>query len=148
MILLSMTPGIICILVGILGLLLGSYLNSWMWRMHEGKWRWGGRSMCVHCARTLSWWENIPLISFIILGGACRTCKRAIPRSYFLLELCTPLLLVGVAAYHVFQPTVNEWHFFRDLFFTIVLLVVFMYDFLYSIGCLLVVATDVCFSVF
>src|SRR5689334_19678265 len=85
----------------VLGTVVGSYINSWMWRVHEGKWRWGGRSMCVQCGRALVWYENIPLVSFVCLQGRCRTCRAPIPRDYFFVELAVPALLVGLAWYHL-----------------------------------------------
>lgn len=122
---------LICIFIAFLGLILGSYLNSWMWRVHEGKWQWGGRSMCIHCSRQLAWWENVPLVSFVILKGKCRTCKGVIPPRYFGVELATPILFIVVAAWELHFPTINPWQFFRDIFFTALLVVIFMYDLTY-----------------
>lgn len=115
-----------------LGLILGSYLNSWVWRVHEGKYKLGGRSVCVHCGRILGWYENIPLASFIALRGKCRTCQKPIPADYFWVELFTALLFVGVTYYHLHLPALNPWHFFRDLFFTALLIVIFIYDLKYQ----------------
>lgn len=116
-----------------LGLALGSYLNSWIWRVHESKWRWGGRSECVHCGRGLTWYENIPLASFAALRGKCRTCQKKIPLDYFLVELAAPLLLIIITHHHLALPVLNPWHYFRDLFFVALLIVVFVYDAKYQI---------------
>lgn len=120
----------------ILGLILGSYLNSWIWRVYNHKWRFGGRSECVHCSRQLTWWENIPLVSFVFLRGKCKTCKKPIPSDYFLVELCTGILFVIVAFIHsqsfnltIFQSSLV---LFRDLFFTALLIVIFVYDYKYQ----------------
>ncbi|KKW08256.1 MAG: Type 4 prepilin-like protein leader peptide-processing enzyme [Candidatus Kaiserbacteria bacterium GW2011_GWA2_49_19] len=133
------------------GLILGSYLNSWMWRVHEGRWQFkprfpggegaqpstiariGGRSVCIHCQRVLAWFENIPLGSFLVLRGRCRTCRRAIPLDYFLVELAAALLFVGITYYHLHLPAFSPWHFFRDIFFSALLVVVFVYDLKYYI---------------
>lgn len=117
----------------VLGLILGSYLNSWIWRIHEGLWRWGGRSECIHCKRELEWNENIPLVSWLVLSGKCRTCKASIPLDYFFVELFTALLFAGLAYYHLHLSSVNQWLFFRDLFFGALLVVIFVYDWKYQI---------------
>ncbi|OGH69131.1 MAG: hypothetical protein A3D53_00265 [Candidatus Magasanikbacteria bacterium RIFCSPHIGHO2_02_FULL_45_10] len=114
--------------IAILGLAMGSFLNSWMWRVHGQKWRLGERSVCVHCGRVLGWQENIPLLSFVILKGRCRICAGPIPRSYFLVELATSLLFVAITFLHNQLPVFNSWHYARDLFFIIVLIVTFVYD--------------------
>ncbi len=136
----------------IFGLILGSYLNSWMWRVHEREENESdslppaahtplprsqrgmplpGRSLCIHCQRQLAWFENIPLISFIALGGKCKTCKQAIPIDYFLVELGTALVMLVVVYLDVTRGVVNTWHIWRDLFFAALLVVVFIYDLKY-----------------
>jgi prepilin signal peptidase PulO-like enzyme (type II secretory pathway) len=116
----------------VLGLLLGSYLNSWMWRIHEKKYRFGGRSMCIHCSRILNWYENIPLFSYIFLRGKCRTCKGLIPKSYFLVEFFTGFIFLLVVIYSVSIGN-SAIHTFRDLFFSALLIVIFVYDAKYQI---------------
>ncbi len=111
----------------ILGLILGSYLNSWMWRVHEDKYFFLGRSMCVGCSRFLAWYENIPLISFLALRGKCRTCKIKIPTSYFFVELSTAFLFLLLAMIDV-NIGVAPVRMFRDLFFAALLVVIFVYD--------------------
>lgn len=110
-----------------LGLILGSYLNSWMWRVHEGKYVWLGRSMCVGCSRTLAWFENIPLLSFLALKGRCRTCKIVIPKGYFFVELGTASLFLFLAVVDISIVATPE-RIFRDLFFGALFIVIFVYD--------------------
>lgn len=110
----------------ILGLILGSYLNSWMWRVSECKYVFGGRSVCVHCSRTLSWYENVPVLSFLFLRGRCRTCKKRIPADYFFVELLTAMVLTGLAFFH--SETGSAVLFIRDLVFFTILLITFVYD--------------------
>lgn len=119
--------------VFVLGLLLGSYLNAWVWRVHEHKWKFMGRSMCVHCGAPIVWYDNIPLISFVRLRGRSRCCKKQIPQRYFWGELATGVLLTLLTAYHVFQPALNIELFLRDVFFLTILLVVFFYDIEYEL---------------
>ena len=115
-------------IIGGSGLILGSYLNSWMWRIYTNRWQWGGRSLCVHCGRQLTWSENIPLLSFVVLRGQCRTCHQRIPPDYFWVELVTPILFVLAASIDLVHGITNPWHIWRDLFFVALLLVIFVYD--------------------
>lgn len=126
-----MTELFVYIIVALLGLIIGSYLNSWIWRVRNNLWRWGGRSKCIHCSRELSWYENIPLASFLVLGGKCKTCKQKIPLDYFLVELSTPLVLIFVTYLHLNYLQLNPWHYFRDIFFSVILICIFVYDYKY-----------------
>lgn len=56
----------------------------------------GGRSHCPHCKKTLRWFELIPLLSFIIQGGACRTCKTRISFRYPIMELLSGAIFVFI----------------------------------------------------
>ncbi len=115
------------------GVILGSFLNSWIWRTRENIRVIMGRSMCVACHRTLAWYENIPLFSFIFLRGRCRTCRAPIPRHYPTVEFCMGALLTIVFAYHMRLPVFRFEIFWRDIFFTTILLIIFVYDALYLI---------------
>lgn len=117
--------------LAVLGLLMGSYLNAWVWRVHAGQWRWGGRSMCIYCRRQLTWYENIPLVSFVVLRGQCHTCRGVIPVSYFLTELGVALLFVGLTYWHLDILVFDQWRYLRDLVFAILLVVIFLYDLKY-----------------
>ena len=57
-----------------------------------------GRSHCPNCDRTITWLENIPLFSYLLLGGRCRGCKTRIPVRYPLIEAGTGLLF-GLTAW-------------------------------------------------
>lgn len=83
----------------ILGLVVGSFLNALLWRLHEGMSLVHGRSMCPSCKVQLTWWELIPVISFLILGGRCRSCRVAISIQYPLVELTTALIFVGIGVF-------------------------------------------------
>ena len=86
---------LLIIFAGIFGLIVGSFLNVVIFRMNTGKGI-GGRSHCLSCGKTLAWYELIPLVSYGIQGGKCRTCKTKISSQYFLVELITGLLFAGV----------------------------------------------------
>ncbi len=74
-------------LAGLLGLAFGSFLNVCLSRWPQGESVIWPRSHCRNCGRTLAGWENIPVLSWIILGGRCRTCKAPIGWRYPLVEL-------------------------------------------------------------
>ena len=76
------------ILIFILGLIIGSFLNCLVWRLHVGK-TLGGRSQCTRCHKKIFWYDNIPVISFLVLKGRCRHCKKKISWQYPLVELAT-----------------------------------------------------------
>ena len=56
----------------------------------------GGRSFCDHCRRQLAWYDNIPLLSFILLGGRCRYCRLPIDWQYPLVELGTGIITIFI----------------------------------------------------
>ena len=115
-----------------LGLIFGSYLNSWVWRMHENIRVINGRSMCPHCRRQLAWYENIPVGSFLFLRGKCRTCKNPIPKHFIFVELGTALVFVFLAWKYLNGPAFVPAVFFRDIVFSILLIIIFVYDWLYQ----------------
>jgi leader peptidase (prepilin peptidase)/N-methyltransferase len=62
------------IFAAVLGLAFGSFLNVCLSRWPEGESVVAPRSHCRGCGRTLAWWENVPLLSWLALRGRCRTC--------------------------------------------------------------------------
>jgi leader peptidase (prepilin peptidase)/N-methyltransferase len=80
------------ILAGLLGLAFGSFLNVCLSRWPEGESVVKPRSHCRNCDRTLAWWENVPLLSWIALRGRCRTCQESISWRYPLVELAVGTL--------------------------------------------------------
>jgi prepilin signal peptidase PulO-like enzyme (type II secretory pathway) len=78
------------------GLLIGSFLNVVLARLRTEE-TLLGRSYCRSCRKFITWYDNIPLISFLILGGKCRYCHEPISSRYFCVEIATAMLftLVG-----------------------------------------------------
>ncbi|MCA9366808.1 prepilin peptidase [Candidatus Kaiserbacteria bacterium] len=104
------------------GVVIGSFLNVFIYRLHTGK-SLGGSSHCLSCATPLKWFELLPLLSYLALRGRCRTCGCHIPVRYFIVELVTGLLfVVGVGAAHSFFSLFTIW------FVMAVLVVITVYD--------------------
>lgn len=120
------------VIIFFLGLALGSFLNSWIWRAHENFRIVNGRSMCPHCRRQLTWHENIPVLSYLFLWGKCQTCKIAIPKHFTFVEIGAALIFVLVAWKHLSSPVVASALFFRDIVFSVLLIIIFIYDWLYQ----------------
>ncbi|MFA5163572.1 MAG: prepilin peptidase [Patescibacteria group bacterium] len=77
----------------VFGLVIGSFLNCLIWRLYKEESLWG-RSYCPECRHQIAWYDNIPLLSYIILGGHCRHCHKRISWQYPALELLTGVLFV------------------------------------------------------
>ncbi len=71
------------------GLLLGSFLNVCISRLPQGQSVVTPRSRCPHCLATIRWYDNIPLLSWVLLAAKCRDCRAPIPWRYPLVELAT-----------------------------------------------------------
>ncbi|MFA5926330.1 MAG: prepilin peptidase [Parcubacteria group bacterium] len=81
----------------IAGLIIGSFLGAVNYRLKTAEDIVFERSHCPHCKEKIRWYDNIPLLSFIILTGKCRDCKKRISWEYPLIELVTGLLFAAVA---------------------------------------------------
>ena len=77
------------ILVFFIGICLGSFANVCIYRLPKNKQTITGRSFCPKCKKTIRWFDNIPLISFLLLNGKCRKCHKPISLKYFIIELIT-----------------------------------------------------------
>ena len=75
------------VFVIILGALWGSFANVCIVRIPKNKGGVSGRSNCPKCKKKIVWHDNIPIISYTILGGKCRKCKKHISYQYFVVEL-------------------------------------------------------------
>ena len=75
------------VFAGLLGLAFGSFLNVCLSRWPQGESVVSPRSHCRHCGHTLAWWENVPLVSWLVLRGRCRSCRAWIGWRYPLVEL-------------------------------------------------------------
>jgi leader peptidase (prepilin peptidase)/N-methyltransferase len=91
------------IFAGLLGLAFGSFLNVCLSRWPHGESIVQPRSHCRNCAHTLPWWENVPLLSWLVLRGRCRICRTSIGWRYPLVELAVGVLW-AVSAWQVLSP--------------------------------------------
>ena len=69
------------------GLLIGSFLNVCIWRLPRHESLWSPGSHCPSCNQSVRFYDNIPVISYLILAGHCRTCRKTISWRYPLVEL-------------------------------------------------------------
>lgn len=88
----------------VLGLIIGSFLNVVVCRLKENE-TVLGRSVCRSCHHQIRWFDNIPLLSFLVLRGKCRDCRVPISFQYPLLEGITGLgfALVGTTFFDIFR---------------------------------------------
>jgi len=79
----------------LVGLLIGSFLNVVIFRFDTGETVVSGRSRCNSCKGTIAWYDNIPLLSFIVLRGQCRNCREKISWQYPAVEFATATLFAA-----------------------------------------------------
>ena len=78
----------------ILGCIWGSFSNVCIYRLPQNISVSKGRSYCLSCQKQIRWYDNIPLISYIILMAKCRDCSAKIDFKYFLVELISGLIFL------------------------------------------------------
>jgi len=107
--------------------MIGSFLNVVALRYNSGM-TLKGRSKCFSCGKNLEWHELIPIFSFFLQGGKCKTCKSAISWQYPIIEIIAGVLFISIFIF--FPPTTLESGFFTVfyLFITCLLLIITIYD--------------------
>lgn len=88
------------IAAALLGPFIGSFLGLVSLRLPQGRPVVLGRSACPSCARALGPLDLVPIVSFLLLRGRCRSCGAAIPRRFLALELACPALGVWAVTVH------------------------------------------------
>ena len=134
------SPTVDAAMFGVLGLLIGSFLNVVIYRlpkMLEAEWAANcaeiagseptaaepfnlmrPRSMCQNCRHTIRWFENIPVLSYVFLRGKCGNCGVAISPRYPVIELITGVFFVWIAVLYGLSPTGLAWAIFACLLIT------------------------------
>ena len=82
------------LLLFILGSIIGSFLNVCIYRLPLKLSLWKPGSFCPHCKKHITLWNNIPIISYLLLKGKCAHCKNAIAVHYILVEVLTGIVTV------------------------------------------------------
>ena len=92
--------------VFIIGCIFGSFSNVCIFRLPNNKKISKGRSFCINCKKEINWFDNLPLLSFVILKGKCRYCNNSISFQYFLVELIAGLSFISI--YHFFGFSITS----------------------------------------
>jgi leader peptidase (prepilin peptidase) / N-methyltransferase len=110
------------VLVTMLGLMVGSFLNVCIHRLPlRESLAWPG-SRCPHCKAPVKPYDNIPVVSYLLLRGRCRACNAPIAVKYPLIELATGVLFLG--AYLLFDSPL----IYQRLLFACAMIVLFVID--------------------
>src|SRR5687768_13805457 len=84
------------LVAGVLGACIGSFLNVVIYRLPLGQSVVSPPSRCPNCSYRLKWYDNLPIIGWVLLGGRCRQCKNPISIQYPIVELITAVLFIIV----------------------------------------------------
>ena len=114
------STALIAIFIFLFGLIIGSFLNVCIVRIPSGKSIVMPASACTKCGAGIRPYDNIPVISYLILAGKCRKCKTPISKMYPAVELLTGLLFLG--CYEVFGLTAEalKWAIFSAMMVVLV----------------------------
>ena len=110
------------IIYALFGLVIGSFLNVCIYRIPLGKSIAFPRSHCPKCNTPIRPYDNIPVLSYLLLWGKCRFCKNPIPFQYPMVELLTGLAFYGCGAQWRFTPPT----FVNSLFLAILIILIFV----------------------
>jgi len=116
------------IIIAAIGAAWGSFLNVVIFRVPRRLSLISPPSSCPRCGKPIRPWNNIPVLSWMLLGGRCRDCRARIPFSYPLVELLTPVALLLLHARFGLEP-----FFFAAALFTSFLIALGFIDFYHQI---------------
>ncbi|MBI4230305.1 MAG: prepilin peptidase [Planctomycetes bacterium] len=91
-------------LVGVLALIIGSHLNVCIVRLPQGQSILTPESSCVRCRTPIRWYDNIPVLSYLLLRGRCRSCREGISIRYPIVELTTLAILLYLFGWEFQRP--------------------------------------------
>ncbi|MDE2025020.1 MAG: prepilin peptidase [Patescibacteria group bacterium] len=112
------------VLIFIAGVAFGSFFNVVIDRVPREETFFTGRSHCDFCKHTLAWYDLIPLLSFLLLGGRCRYCKKFIGFKYPLVEVTTGLFFI-ILLFPLVGQIISQTLVFSSVITTLFTLVVF-----------------------
>lgn len=126
-------------LLFILGASIGSFLSVLILRSIEGETWVKGRSRCDYCFTQISWYDNIPLLSYFMLGGKCRNCHKPILPIHPMIELLTATLFVWWywGGFIFFKLTQTPFSFLQPSFWLLVGLL-FIYIFIIDLNYMII----------
>lgn len=116
---------LIYILVFFWGAVLGSFANVIIWRWPKSLSIIFPGSHCPYCGTLIRWWENIPVLSFLILSGQCRYCRAPISFRYLFVEIITGFISVAIFKITIF-PNLSFFPYIKEG------IIYFLYYFLLS----------------
>jgi leader peptidase (prepilin peptidase)/N-methyltransferase len=104
-----------------LGLVIGSFLNVCIYRIPLGKSIVRPRSGCTRCGTQIAFYDNIPVLSYLLLRGRCRSCGEPISIQYPFVEILTGAFFLVCALRWQFTPPT----FVNSLFFSVIIILIF-----------------------
>ncbi|HSW30918.1 MAG TPA: prepilin peptidase [Longimicrobiales bacterium] len=117
----SVEPALAAPIAGLFGLLIGSFLNVCSLRWPQDESVVSPPSHCPRCGEAVRWYDNVPVVSWLVLRGRCRWCRGPISVQYPLVELATGLVWAGVFAAHGASGEALRGSLFLTLLFGIAL---------------------------
>jgi leader peptidase (prepilin peptidase)/N-methyltransferase len=117
-----MTP-LTALVFAVAGLVVGSFLNVCIYRLPRRESVVWPASRCTSCGRPLAWFENVPVLAWLVLRGRCRTCGASVSPLYPIVEAVTALVFVGGLAVYGLTPLLGV-----RLAFVCALIVLFAID--------------------
>lgn len=103
---------VLCV-AGFLGACFGSFANVLIYRLPAEESLLTPPSRCPSCEQAIAWYDNIPVISWVVLGGRCRNCKTAISAQYQIIELVS----AGLGVFSVWKWGATYWGLAHGLLF-------------------------------
>ena len=102
-------------LAALAGLLIGSFLNVCIYRVPRDLSVIAPRSFCPECGKPVAWYDNIPLLSYVLLKGRCRDCRKSIGLRYPLVELLTAVFFAASVARYGWNLNGLKWCLFEGI---------------------------------
>ena len=119
---------LIIILFFIYGLAFGSFANVVIYRLRSGESVIARSSHCPKCHKKISWKDNIPVLSFVLLGGKCRGCQTKISWQYPLVEIITGIIFAFIGYFYTIGSIEILLNAVLYSFVAVCFVIIFVYD--------------------